>query len=106
MSSGGDEMAPGAEEARDSERGEREARALRRLLRCFRSTDSYGLVVLMIVVTYALAAGLSERWGATILVLVQIGTVRLALHSSRARRGLLLTANVLIVMAALGAVVN
>ena len=96
-------MADHADEAMDSDR---EARALRRLLRSFRSTDSYGLVLVMIVVTYVLAASLSERWGATILVFVQIGTVRLALHTSEARRGLLLVANVLFAVAAVGAVVN
>ena len=96
-------MASRGEEAKDSER---EARAIRRLLRSFRSTDSYGLVLLMIVATYVLAASLSERWGVTILVLVQIITVRLALRTSQARRGLLLVANVLFAVAAVGAVVN
>src|SRR6266496_1631032 len=47
---------------------ERQARALRRLLRSFSSTNSYGLVLLMIVVTYVLAASLSGRWAATILL--------------------------------------
>src|SRR6266540_227519 len=46
---------------------ERQARALRRLLRSFSSTNSYGLVLLMIVVTYVLAASLSGRWAATFL---------------------------------------
>jgi Ion channel len=96
-------MANRGEEANDSER---EARAFRRLLRSFRSTDSYGLVLLMIVATYVLAASLPDRWGATILVLVQIVTVRLALHTSQARRGLLLVANVLFAVAAVAAVVN
>jgi hypothetical protein len=96
-------MANRGEEANDSER---EARAFRRLLRSFRSTDSYGLVLLMIVATYVLAASLPDQWGATILVLVQIVTVRLALHTSQARRGLLLVANVLFAVAAVAAVVN
>jgi hypothetical protein len=39
----------------------------------------------MIVATYVLAASLSERWGATILVFAQIGTVLLALRTSHAR---------------------
>jgi Ion channel len=103
MRSEGDEMAKRAEEAEESER---EARALRRLLRSFRSTDSYGLVLVMIVTTYVLAATLSERWGATILVFVQIGTVRLALRTSQARRGFLVVANVVFAVAAVSAVVN
>ena len=73
----GDGMAKRHEEA---EASDREARAVRRLLRSFRSSDSYGLVVVMILVTYVMAAALSERWGATILVVVQIGTVWLALR--------------------------
>jgi prepilin signal peptidase PulO-like enzyme (type II secretory pathway) len=96
-------MANRGEQAKDSER---EARAVRRLLRSFRSTDSYGLVLLMIVATYVLAVSLPDQWGATVLVLVQIVTVRLVLHTSQARRGLLLVANVLFVVAAVAAVVN
>jgi hypothetical protein len=96
-------MANRGEQAKDSER---EARAVRRLLRSFRSTDSYGLVLLMIVATYVLAVSLPDQWGATVLVLVQIVTVRLVLHTSQARRGLLLAANVLFVVAAVAAVVN
>jgi Ion channel len=92
-----------ADEAEDSER---EARAVRRLVRSFRSTDSYGLVLLMIIVTYVLATTLSERWGLTILLFAQVGTVRLALRTSRARRGVLVVANVLFALAAVGAVAN
>jgi hypothetical protein len=98
-----DEMANHADDAVDRDR---EARAVRRLLRSFYSADSYGLVLVMIVTTYVLAASLSERWGATILVFAQIGTVLLALRTSQARRGLLVVANVLFAMAAVAAVVN
>lgn len=103
MTPGVDEMTQDDDMATDSDR---EARALRRLLRSFRSADSYGLVLLTIVATYVLAATLSERWGATILVFAQIGTVLLALRTSRARRGLVLVGNVLFVGAAVAAVVN
>jgi Ion channel len=96
-------MAKGHEEA---EASDREARAVRRLLRSFRSSDSYGLVVVTILVTYVMAAALSERWGATILVVVQIGTVWLALRTSEARRGVLLVASVLFAVAAAAAIVN
>jgi hypothetical protein len=90
----------------EAEASDHEARAVRRLLRSFRSIDSYGLVLLTIVATYVLAVTLSERWGAMILVLVQIGTVRLALRTSQGRRGLLLVANVLFAVAAASAVAN
>jgi hypothetical protein len=98
-----DVMASDGDGAVDSDR---EARALRRLVRSFYSADSYGLVLLMIVTTYVLAATLSERWGATILVFVQIATVLLALRTSQARRGLVLVGNLLFAGAAAAAVVN
>src|ERR671911_286050 len=68
-----DVMARPTDDAQDRER---EARAVRRLLRSFRSIDSYGLLLLMIIATYVLATTLSERWGATVLLLAQIITVR------------------------------
>jgi hypothetical protein len=60
----------------------------------------------MIIVTYVLATSLSERWGVSIVLIAQIATVRLVLHTSQARRGFLATANVLFVVAAVGAVAN
>jgi Ion channel len=90
----------------DAAEQERQARALRRLLRSFRSTSSYGLVLLMIIVTYVLAVSLSARWGGSIVLFAQIATVRLSLHTSQARRGLLAVANVVLVVAAVGAVAN
>jgi hypothetical protein len=83
----------------------RRERATRRLLRGFRSADSYGLVLLMIVVTYVLAASLSAR-GASLLILVQIVTVRLALHTSLARRRARLIADGLFVLALVCAIAN
>jgi hypothetical protein len=81
-------------------------RVVRRLLRSFRSVDSYGLVVVMILLTYVLAVSLPMTWGATIVLFVQIATVRLTLHTSRARRPWRLVANVLFVLAAASAVAN
>jgi Ion channel len=85
---------------------EREARALRRLLRSFGSADSYGLVLVLLIVTYGLAAALWERWGATILLFVQMATVWLALRTSDARRGVRLVATGLFILAGLVAVTN
>jgi hypothetical protein len=92
--------------ADDAQDREREARAVRRLLRSFRSADSYGLVLLMIIATYVMAVTLSERWGGSIVLFAQIATVRLSLHTSQARRGLLAVTNALLVVAAIGAVAN
>jgi len=85
---------------------ERQARALRRLLRSFSSTNSYGLVLLMIVVIYVLAASLSGRWAATILLFTQIATVWQALRISQARRVFRLVATGLFVLATIAAVAN
>jgi Ion channel len=85
---------------------ERETRALRRLLRSFGSTSSYGLVLLMIVVTYVLAASLPERWAATILLFTQIATVWQALRVSQARRVFRLVATGLFVLATIAAVAS
>ena len=81
-------------------------RAVHRLLRSFRSVDSYGLVLVMIVITYVLAVAFRTHWGATIVVLVQIITVRLALHTSQAHRPIRVIADVLAVLAAASAVVS
>lgn len=79
---------------------------MRRLLRSFHSTDSYGLVLLMILATYVLATTLSQQWGATVLIIAQIGTVWLALRTSQARRGVRLAADGLFALVAVAAVAN
>ena len=89
----------------EAEVQERRERATRRLLRGFRSADSYGLVLLMILVTYLLAVRVSPR-GATLLVLIQIVTVRLSLHTSLAGRRVRLAADGLFVIAAGTAIAN
>ena len=71
------------EHAQDNDR---EARAIRRLVHALPSTDSYGLVMVMIVATYVLATTLTRPWGASIVLVTQIGTVWLALRTSQARR--------------------
>src|SRR5262245_44311172 len=82
----------------------REARVFRRHRHAFRSPDSDRLVLLLVVATYVLAVSVNARWGASIVVLAQIGTVWLALHTSRARPGLRLAVNVLFVLSAIAAV--
>ena len=92
-----------AQRVRDRERA---AGPIRRLVRSFWSTDSYGLVLLMIVTTYVLAAMLSQYWAATVVLTVQIATVWLALRTSEARRGVRLAADGLFVLAAVAAAGN
>lgn len=83
----------------EADEGERSARALRRLGRAFRSPDSYGLVLVMIVTTYALAVTVGERRAAIVVVVAQIATVWLAVRTSKARRGVVLAANLLFLAA-------
>lgn len=81
------------------------------LARRFNDADSYGLVLLLIVVTYGLAAsftGSSRVWGASIVLVVQVATVWFALRTSHAQRAVRLFADVVLVFAvviAVGAVV-
>jgi len=56
----GNQMAGRGQQVTDQDRS---ARPVRRLLESFHSTDSYGLVLLMIVMTYVLATTLIQRSG-------------------------------------------
>jgi hypothetical protein len=90
-----------------SEQGERARRSrtpvLRRLLVAFVSPNSYGLVLLLTVVTYVLAASATASW-APIVILAQIVTVWFALRTSEASRAVRLAADVALLAAALLAV--
>jgi hypothetical protein len=77
-----------------------------RLIGTFSSPDSYGLVVLLILVTYGLSAALTASWAASLVLAVQIATVWVALRASRARRWAREAANVALAAAALAAVAN
>lgn len=77
-----------------------------RLITAFSSPDSYGLVVLLILVTYGLSAALTASWAASLVLAVQIATVWVALRASRARRSVRAAANVALAAAALAAAAN
>jgi hypothetical protein len=76
----------------------------RRLLQAFSSPDSYGLVLLLIVVTYALsAAATATAWAESLVLFVQIATIWVTLQASQARRRLReVTAAILVISAAVG----
>lgn len=78
----------------------------RRVFRDFTSTDSYGVVLLMIVTTYVVAVTLTEPWGVSVVIVVQIVTVWVTLHTSKARRGLRLVATCTLVLAMVAAAAN
>jgi hypothetical protein len=82
------------------------ARRYRRLIEAFSSPDSYGLVLLLILVTYALSAVLTVSWAASLVLAVQIGTVWVTLRASRARRSARAIVNIALTAAALAALAN
>ena len=77
-----------------------------RLLEAFVSPDSYGLVVLLILVTYGVSVALAASWAASLVLAVQIATVWVTLRASRARRAVRAAANVALAAAALAAAGN
>ena len=81
-------------------------RRYRKLTEALSSPDSYGLVLLLILVTYALSAAVKASWAASLVLAVQIAAVWVTLRASRARRSVRAAANVALVGAALAAVAN
>lgn len=63
------------------------------------SADSYGLVLLLIVLTYVLSVSVTERWGASLVLAVQILTVWLVFRTSQAPKWARLAAFVLLAFA-------
>ena len=77
------------------------------MFRDFTSLDSYGVVLLMIVATYVVAVTLTEPWGVSIVIVVQIVTVWVTLRPRRkARRGLRLVATFSLILAMIAAAAN
>jgi hypothetical protein len=79
---------------------------LRRLVAAFASSTSYGLVLLLILVTYALSVTLSSDWSGSLVLAIQMATVWFALRTSQSRRGLRRVAIVLLVGSGIIAVLN
>jgi hypothetical protein len=85
---------------------ERRRQRPRRLLRAFTSPDSYGLVLLLILVTYALSATMTAPWAVSLVLFVQIATIWVTLQASQARRRLREVASGLLVVSAVIAILN
>jgi hypothetical protein len=90
------------EQAQEPGRG----RGYRRLMEAFSSPDSYGLVLLLILITYALSASLTASWATSVVLAVQIATVWVTLRVSQAHRSARTAANIALAAAALAAVAN
>jgi ion channel len=92
---GADSGAPGAE-----------SRWWRRLGRSFVSPDSYGLVLLLVMVTYLVSASVTETWAGSIVLAVQLATVWLTLRTSQAHLVARRLADIVLCLAAIVAVVS
>ena len=77
-----------------------------RLLQAFTSPDSYGLVLLLIVVTYALSATITAAWAVSLVLFVQIATIWVTLQASQARRRLREVTSAVLALSAAAAIVN
>ena len=83
-----------------------ESRWWRRLGRSLVSADSYGLVLLLVVVTYVVSVSMTTARAASIVLTVQLATVWLTLRTSHARRVTRLIADIVLCLAAVLAVVS
>ena len=74
--------------------------------RPFHFSDSYGVVLLLVVVTYIVSVSITEAWATSIVLTVQLATVWFTLRISHARPGIRFIANVVLVLAAVVAAVS
>ncbi|HEY6568418.1 MAG TPA: ion channel [Actinomycetota bacterium] len=81
-------------------------RPLKRLLVAFVSLDSFGSVMVLILVTYALSVSVDAAWGQSLVLVLQIATVWLALRIAQARRGVVLGASIALAFAGVIAALN
>jgi Ion channel len=95
---------PGPSQEHPQEPGR--GRRYRRIIGAISSPDSYGLVLLLIIVTYAWSAALTASWAASLVLAVQIATVWVTLRASQARRPVRRFADVALAAVALAAVAN
>jgi Ion channel len=78
----------------------------RRLIEAFYSPNSYGLVLLLILLTYGVSVTFSEGRAVSIVVAVQIATIWVVLRASEAGRRLQMIAGVFAVLSALAVILN
>ena len=86
--------------ADDSGAAGAESRWWHRVGRSFVSADSYGLVLLLVVMTYVVSVSVTEDRAASIVLTVQLATVWLTVRTSRAHRVVRLVADIVLGLAA------
>jgi hypothetical protein len=77
----------------------------RRLVRALVSPESYGSILVLVLITYVSSATASEQWQRSIIVVLQVLTVSLALRVAGARRIVLVIAAIALAYAGIVAVV-
>jgi hypothetical protein len=75
-------------------------------LRTPQTRGGYGMVLVLIVITYVLALLTEERWMVAVLLFVQTGTVWQALRVSKARTGMRVIAALVFALALVAAALN
>jgi hypothetical protein len=78
----------------------------RRLIEAFYSPNSYGLVLLLILLTYVLSVAFADGRAVSVVVAVQIATIWVVLRASEARRRLRMIVAVFAVFCAIAAILN
>ena len=79
--------------------------ALHTLVESATSPDHYGLVVVLMMISYGLSVGVTRSWAGSLVLLSQVVTVWVAFTVSDARRGVRLIADTVLVIALVAAVV-
>jgi hypothetical protein len=85
---------------------QRRRRRSRRLLQTLLSPNSYGLVLLLILVTYVLSASTATRWTVSLVLFVQIATIWVTLQASQAHRRLRKVTGAILVVSAAVAILH
>jgi hypothetical protein len=78
----------------------------RRLIQAFSSLDSYGPVLLLILVTYTLSAATTALWSVSLVLFVQLATIWATLQASQARRRLRRVTSAILILSAAIAILN
>jgi Ion channel len=81
-------------------------RAGNSLLHRLVSGESYGLVLLLVLLTYVVSVSVSDEWAGSIVLTVQLATVWLTLRVARARRVTRLVAAIALGLGAVATVVS